>query len=194
MREAKTRIPDFVYALFSDVYEELMSLDYVGRLLPDRVDIELKPIRSTKVWGTCNVHHDSIGQVTVTIELNIKLFKCEAKGYYPLRSVMVHELLHSCTPTSGHHGEWKRLADIVTASSEYHVKTRDNFKAYGLEISITKTDDKLYIVQCQECGNKYRKQRICSLIRYTSNYRCGRCKGKLKLVSWPNGVLMARNV
>ena len=194
MREAETRIPDHVYELFNNVYEELVPLDYVSKLLPDRVDIKLKPIRSTKVWGTCNVYHDSIGQVTVTIELNTKLFKCEAKEYYPLRSVMVHELLHSCAPTSGHRGEWKRLADIVTTSSEYDVKTHDNFKDYGLEIHITKPDDKLYIVQCEKCGNKYRKQRMCSLIRYTSSYRCGRCEGKLKLVSWPSGVLMARNV
>lgn len=39
-----------------------------------------------------------------------------------------------------------------------------------------------YIVICTGCGIRIPRERMCSLVKYTSRYRCGKCGGKLKRI------------
>ncbi len=99
-----------------------------------------------------------------------------------IKNTIMHELIH-CIPFCNNHGkEFKKYAKYINQKLGYHITTKGNieedYKASQLEY--VEQNDYKYKIQCQNCGQViYRKRLNPSLIK---RYRCGKCKGKLKLI------------
>lgn len=99
-----------------------------------------------------------------------------------IKNTIMHELIH-CIPFCNNHGkEFKKYAKYINQKLDYHITTKGNieedYKASQLEY--VEVNDYKYKIQCQNCGQViYRKRLNPSLIK---RYRCGKCKGKLKLI------------
>ena len=83
---------------------------------------------------------------------------------------------------NNHGSEFKKYANYINEKLDYHITTKGNieedYKASQLEY--VEVNDYKYKIQCENCGQViYRKRFNPSLIK---RYRCGKCKGKLKLV------------
>ena len=86
------------------------------------------------------------------------------------RSIIAHELLHTCNGGIGHNAEFHRYADML--------------KAYGYNITDVyngEIPDEMYryIIKCEKCGRQARSITMTKIIKNINNYRCSVCGGNL---------------
>lgn len=89
-----------------------------------------------------------------------------------LMGVIKHELCHyhlhlAGVPSNHRNQEFKSLL-LAVGGSRYAPRT-----------SKAKVRAKLHHYQCLSCGQQYERQRLVNTVKY----RCGKCHGKLKLIS-----------
>lgn len=100
-----------------------------------------------------------------------------------IKNTIIHELIH-CMPYCTNHGEeFKKCARIINDKLGYEISRTGNkeedFQKSNLEYK--ENNDYKYKIQCKECGQVYYRKRLNkNLIK---RYRCGRCKGKLEVMS-----------
>lgn len=100
-----------------------------------------------------------------------------------IKNTVIHELIH-CMPYCLNHGkEFKKYANIIKEKLGYEIRREGNKKEDFKESNIEYIEDNEYNykIQCIECGQIYYRKRLNK--NFIKNYRCGKCKGKLKVVS-----------
>lgn len=99
-----------------------------------------------------------------------------------IKNTIMHELIH-CIPFCNNHGaEFKKYAAYINQKLEYHITTKGNKEAdyQASNIDYEEREEYKYKIVCEKCGQIiYRKRFSKNLIK---RYRCGKCKGKLKLL------------
>ncbi|MCQ4637450.1 sprT domain-containing protein [Anaerovorax odorimutans] len=95
-----------------------------------------------------------------------------------VKSILAHELLHTCCGCYNHGDRWKFYADMMNRNYGYDIKTVTTYEALGLKAPDKKKTIR-YMVVCQRCGKKIYRQKKSRLITNTSDYRCS-CGGRLK--------------
>ncbi len=97
-----------------------------------------------------------------------------------IMNTLVHEICHQVSPTSGHTGDWKRIADNVSRNTPYKIERLHRAKTEDDYHSPQKA--RPYVLECTCCGRKHSyTKKTKAYINYTE-YRCGDCKGALKQV------------
>lgn len=90
------------------------------------------------------------------------------------RTVLAHEVLHTCYGCRNHGKRWKAYGEKMKA-------------AYGYDICRTSTNEELgvgegrecrYLLRCESCGAEFRRFRASSLTCFPERYRC-KCGGKI---------------
>lgn len=163
------------------------DVDYIGK-----IDISISK-RKAKRYGCCKQempdkssihigkrkifytkyqkHHIEISKWVM--DLNNKIIK----------NTIIHELIH-CIPGCNNHGvEFKKYAKIINQKLGYSITRLGNkvedYKSSNLEYCEEKNSKYNYIIRCENCNTIYYRQRLAK--NFFKKYRCGICKGKLKL-------------
>ena len=138
---------------------------------------EIKFTGQRKTWGRCYKAR-GWGCETYRITISDMLQK---KGVNPnaLKSVVAHEVLHTCPKCWSHTGEFSRLADILENKYGYKIKEH---MAEGLGVPDEVKYDEPYVIECSECGQKYAYNKRKKWFKYIEKCGCGNCqkKGTLK--------------
>lgn len=103
----------------------------------------------------------------------------KVKGEKRLMETIIHELLHSRCLYDHHGGEWKNEARIMSAYTPYTITRLA--KPDAETIKETEQNAK-YLIVCEKCGMTYARNRMGGAVKNPSNYRCGKCKGTLKVI------------
>ena len=144
---------------------------------------EIKFTGQRRTWGRCyktrGWGHD-IYRITISDMLG-------KKGVDPnaLKSVVAHEVLHTCPKCWTHTGEFSRLADILEKKYGYKIKEH---MAEGLGVPDEIKYDEPYVIECSECGQKYAYNRRKKWFNYLEKCGCGNCQKKGTLKFTKGGV------
>lgn len=123
--------------------------------------------RAKTRFGRCIVSSDGRCQ----IELASRVV---AAGEYACKTVLAHEILHSCKGCRNHQARWKSYAQRMNAAYGYDIQRTHQPEALGI------LDDKpcRYQLQCQRCGAVLTRMKKSPLVQHPERYRC-RCGGQL---------------
>lgn len=131
--------------------------------------------RAKKRWGQCKRIPEGY-----SININVALLD-ERNDIKGLKNTIIHEILHTCEGCFNHGADWKMLADKVKNKLGYDIKRTDCADDKGiLEETIGIIAN--HKVVCTKCNNVFTRTRASKLITHTEYYRCGKCRGKLKLI------------
>lgn len=123
-------------------------------------------------WGICK--HMTNGNI---IEISVSLLQ-DSVSDIATKNTIIHEILHTVVDGAGHKGGWKRAAKIINATyPQYNIKRCTPSEEKGIEEHKSRYD-----VICTGCGNVYHYDRAGKVVQNPSHYRCGKCKGNLKVV------------
>lgn len=183
--------------LYTQCLIELASIgiDMKNQELIGNIDIKLTT-RASKRYGCCKQEDPDKRYKTITKRSGHKIIKYEKFQNHHIeisswvmrlndniiKNTIMHELIH-CIPFCNNHGrEFKKYANYINKKLEYHITTKGNvqedYKASQLRYE--QKNNYKYKIICQNCGQViYRKRFNPNLIK---KYRCGECRGKLKLV------------
>lgn len=137
----------------------------------DRIDPHVKVNdRAVSRFGCCKYRD---GYYTIEVAKRVAEGPEEA-----CRTVLAHELLHTCYGCRNHGKRWKSYAERME-------------RAYGYPIRRTSTDEELgveqarpsrYLLRCESCGMELRRYRASALTKNPERYRC-KCGGKIVLIT-----------
>lgn len=101
-----------------------------------------------------------------------------------IKNTIMHEIIH-CFPDCNNHGkQFKVYAKIINQKLGYNISRLGNkeedYKKSNLEYNQEKTNIKYRII-CEKCSFIYYRQRL--LKNFEKKYRCGKCMGKLRILS-----------
>lgn len=112
---------------------------------------------------------------TYKIEIGEALLTAEEKV---IRTVLAHELLHTCRGCYNHGSRWKKYAYQMNQNYGYRIKTTATYEELGLKAP--ERQKKInYMITCQKCGKIFYRQKRSRLIANITQYRC-RCGGTLE--------------
>lgn len=99
-----------------------------------------------------------------------------------IKNTIMHELIH-CMPYCTNHGtEFRKYANIINDKLGYNISRlgnkKEDFEKSNKEYK--EDNDYKYKIQCTQCGQIYYRQRLNK--NFMKRYRCGICRGKLKLI------------
>lgn len=183
--------------LYQQCLEQLQSIgiDMQNEDIVGKIDIKLTT-RASKRYGCCKQENPDKRYKTVAKKGYHKIIKYEKYQNHHIeisswvmklnddiiKNTIMHELIH-CIPFCNNHGkEFKKYANYINQKLGYHITTKGNIQE---DYKVSKLEYKedvnyKYKIECQSCGQIiYRKRFNSNLIK---RYRCGKCKGKLKLV------------
>ena len=134
----------------------------------------IKYDNAKKRWGLCRKIDDCHYEISITKRLSNDEIPDNS-----IKSVIIHELIHTCPKCMCHTGEWKRYAKYVTKHTKY-------------DIARTTTADKLncadlvpleykYLLECQKCHARWTRVKSSNFTKYPQLYRC-KCGGAIKLI------------
>lgn len=183
--------------LYTQCLTELASIgiDMNNKELIGNIDMQLTT-RANKRYGCCKQENPDKRYKVVIKRGRHRIIKYEKFNDHHIeisnwimqlnedviKNTILHELIH-CIPFCNNHGkQFKNYANYINEKLGYHITTKGNieedYQASRLEYKADK--DYRYKITCQDCGQTiYRKRFNANLIK---RYRCGKCKGKLKLV------------
>lgn len=95
------------------------------------------------------------------------------------RSVLAHEILHTCWGCRNHGKRWNEYARRMREAYGYVICCTTTNEALGVE------EERLcqYLLQCESCGETFRRFRASPLTRHPERYRC-RCGGRIRCVTY----------
>ncbi len=183
--------------LYSQCLIELASIgiDMQDQRLIGTIDIKLNK-KASKRYGCCKQENPDKEYKVIIKRGRHKIVKYEKFQSHHIeisnwvmklndeiiKNTILHELIH-CIPFCNNHGkEFKKYAEYINVKLGSNITTKGNvqedYKASQLEY--TEENNYKYKIMCQNCGQViYRKRFKSNLIK---KYRCGKCKGKLKLI------------
>lgn len=182
--------------LYKECIKELGSIgiNILNEQIMGKIDIKIST-RSKKRYGCCkqeepdyrskqverkgykriiryhkyNKHHIEISSWVMELEESI------------IKNTMIHELIH-CIPYCNNHGkEFKKYAKFISEKLGYDI-TRVGNKKQDYEksnIEYNEEENYKYKIECKQCGQVFYRKRLGK--NFTLKYRCGKCKGKLKI-------------
>lgn len=183
--------------LYTQCLEELKSigLNMQYKELMGNIDIKISK-RNNKRYGCCKQENpdkkysikQKRGKYIITKYEKFQTHHIEISKWVMqlndeiIKNTIMHELIH-CIPFCNNHGEeFKKYASYINKKLGYNVTTKGNVKEdyENSNLEYTEANNYKYKIVCQKCGQIiYRKRYNPNLIK---KYRCGKCKGKLKLV------------
>lgn len=94
-------------------------------------------------------------------------------------NTLIHEMLHLKNASDGHTKGWLKDARLFN-NTEYANKYGEIKRCYDMTES--QILDSKYLVKCTGCGHISGRNRMCSIIRYPEEWRCGICKSKFERI------------
>lgn len=116
--------------------------------------------------GRCIVSADGSCQ----IELAERMLSA---GEHACKTVLAHEILHSCKGCRNHQAQWKHFAQRMNAAYGYDIRRTHSPQALGILVDAKPCR---YRLQCQRCGAVLERMKKSPLVRHLERYRC-RCGG-----------------
>lgn len=94
-----------------------------------------------------------------------------------VKSILAHEILHTCQGCYNHGSTWKTYADQMNQAYGYEISTTTTYEALGLHAP--EQNKRInYVITCQNCGQQMYRQKRSRLVAHIDEYRC-KCGGKL---------------
>ncbi len=179
--------------LYKECLEELKSIDInLDENNIGKIDISFAK-RKTKRYGCCkqeepdkstayrekrrihyrkyNMHHIEISKWLMDLNDDI------------IKNTIIHEIIH-CLPDCNNHGkDFKRYCRLINEKLGYNISRLGNKKEDYEKSNLTfnEKSNVKYIIVCESCGLIYYRQRMAK--NFTKKYRCGKCKGKLRILN-----------
>ncbi len=96
-----------------------------------------------------------------------------AAGERACKTVLAHEVLHSCKGCRNHQARWKAYAERMNAAYGYDIRRTHSPEALGV------LDDApcRYRLRCCRCGAQLQRMKKSPLVQHPERYRC-RCGGQ----------------
>lgn len=184
-------------ALYQQCIEELstIGIDMQNKELVGNIDIKISK-KATRRYGCCKQENPDKKYKIIQKRGYHKIIRYEKFQNHHIeisrwvmklnediiKNTIMHELIH-CIPFCNNHGkEFKKYANYINEKLQYHITTKGDMKAdyEASNLKYQENNGYKYKIICQNCGQIiYRKRFNQNLIK---KYRCGKCKGKLKLV------------
>lgn len=98
-----------------------------------------------------------------------------------LRSILAHEVLHSCPGCQNHKERWQAYGNAMESAYGYRIRRTWTYEGMGLE-DPRKARAFRYRLRCTRCGAEILRKRRSPLVDAPHRYRC-RCGGILHLES-----------
>ena len=102
-----------------------------------------------------------------------------------IRSVLAHEVLHTCRGCYEHGARWKEYAARMNQAWGYQIKRTSSFGELGLPAGEESPEERAarikYIIKCTRCGREYPRQKVTCVMKKINAYRCS-CGGKLVII------------
>lgn len=138
--------------------------------------------RARKRFGMAKYNKDT-GCCSISIASGLLYDEVPDKS---LETVVLHELLHTVSGAMNHGKKWQSLANKVNKEFLYKITVTSSTDDYNLtgrskEFFTPKKTYK-YAIQCADCGQIYKYQRMCDCIRFPELYHCGVCGSKLSRI------------
>lgn len=172
-----------------DIRKILMELDIKTGLEGAKLPIKISSrMIKTKGYFKYNKIYNTKTKKTTYVPEGFNFAKILLDGRYSeevVRDTIIHEYSHfyctvKYTTIVGHGIEWKRICKSLGGSGETYFKATANEEV----IDKTKGTRDCYVIECLECGSKAiylrKTEKLKKLLRNLKNFRCGKCKGKLK--------------
>lgn len=164
-----------LFKLTEKVWKEMRG---IGIPVSENIEKVVINKRTRKRLGACFRETSVFGKEKFTIEISERVLNCND---FQLCSIIAHELLHTCPGSFDHGKKWKKFGEKTETLLGYHIKRTINTEE--LDIPDFKNCDKFrYTVICQKCGQKYKRKKLCPLVKNPEKYKCGKCGGKLRLM------------
>lgn len=130
--------------------------------------------RAKARFGQC-CHNRRTGKYSI----NIMDALCTSECKRGLKQVIIHELLHTCDGCMNHGKVWKDYANKVNKHTGLNVSRTNSYEELGLERPKAEETAK-YIITCNECGNKWYRDRASNITKYPEHYHCT-CGGRISV-------------
>lgn len=162
------KMQDRLNRIFNECYEQLKAINIpVGKV--GKVVL----VHKFSIWGRC---------VNLIDEYKIEIdsLLVEPKYERGLRTVILHELLHTCPGCISHTPKWKQFAKKVTDTYGYTIQVSDDYYQLGISTKdYIKYLKPKYAFKCMDCGMVVVKSRACHMTKHYILYKCSRCGGFL---------------
>ena len=101
-----------------------------------------------------------------------------------LKNTIIHEILHTCPGCNNHGINWKQRAEKVRNELGFDIQRCGSADDKGIPESVyLKYDgEPKYKIKCVRCGHIYTRDRMCRLVKYPHNWKCGGCGGSLERI------------
>lgn len=115
-----------------------------------------------------------------TIEISKWVMELEEKI---IKNTVMHEIIH-CFPYCNNHGkEFKKYVDLINKNLGYEISRvgnkKEDYKKSNVEYNENTKFN--YEIICKKCGQHFYRQRL--MKNFVIKYRCGKCGGKLGIIS-----------
>lgn len=182
--------------LYNECINELkqIGIDITNKEIIGTIDINLAK-RKTKRYGCCKQdkpdvktkYIEKIGRRKIIkyerflehhIEISKWVMELDDKI---IKNTIMHEIIH-CFPGCNNHGEeFKRYAGYINQKLGYNISRLGNVKQDYEKSNMEYVQDEnyKYKVICKQCGQSFFRKRMAK--NFTRNYRCGICRGYLKV-------------
>ena len=161
-----------IIKLNSLLQEAIKEVEAVG-ITTGEIDPDIELTRTTRVFGKCRLNNNDN---TYTIYIS-KYFLNNPTA--EIKTVLVHEVLHTVEGCMNHANKWKMLADRMNNHYGYNITRTSKYVLNSEEANQIKRQ---YTIRCQGCGQTIYRQKKSKLVTKLYLYRCGKCGGKLELI------------
>ena len=157
--------------------EDLQELFHLAIKMVRDIGIETEDIdpickifaKRANTWGYCR-HRGSMNYISISEDLM-------HVSEHSLMTTLLHEVLHACKGCHNHGYLWKNYADKVNRTYGYNIKRTTSMEEKGIDAENRHIEYK-YAVRCESCKRLVVRTKMCNIIKYPDNYRCGVCNGK----------------
>lgn len=140
----------------------------VGIEVPETIEPSVRIITGSRKWGNCrNVD----GRFTISLNESL-LTGDDMKS---AMQTLAHEVLHTCDGCMNHGSLWKSYANRVNQRYGYNISRTNSASSLGVEVKSK------YLVQCDDCGAKIRRDRMSKVVSNYDSYVC-KCGGSLSRI------------
>ncbi|MDD4377128.1 MAG: SprT-like domain-containing protein [Eubacteriales bacterium] len=157
--------------LYNDVYYDLVTIKIP---LANNIVLDRENTRAKLRLGSCK-KIKKIGKIEYHIELSNKLRKLNDRE---IKSVIAHELIHTCPDCMNHGIIWKEYSKIANAKLGYNVERCTNIEGLNIDVEEKQYKYKIYCENCNFVTYRMKKTRITNS---PENYRCPECRGKIEV-------------
>ena len=179
--------------LYSECLEELKIIGI--NIDESKIKIKISK-RSTKRYGCCKHQNPDLSTIYFERKGRKKVIKYRKYNSHIIeismwvmnlndeiiKNTIIHELLHTKDNCNNHGKEFKYYAKYINEKLGYNIKTLGNKEEDYLKSGLNLSEEKYkYTIQCIKCKNIFYRQRF--NVDKVNKYRCGKCRGKLIVIT-----------